>query len=67
MKIRIKKSLKENIFGKDFKKIGQGGFASIYRSKSDPTKVMVLATGDASRDIIMSIKEKNRYHQNMKI
>ena len=61
MKIRIIKSLKENIFGKDFKKIGQGGFASIYRSKSDPTKVMVLATGDASRDIIMSIKEKNRY------
>jgi hypothetical protein len=61
MKIRIKRSLKENIFGKDYEKIGQGAFATIYRSKSDPDKVMVVAKGDTSRDIIMSIKEKNRY------
>ena len=61
MKIRIKKSLKENMLGKDYEKIGQGGFATIYRSKSDPDKVMVVAKGDVSRDIIMSIKEKNRY------
>ena len=61
MKIRIKRSLKENIFGKDYEKIGQGAFATIYRSKTDPDKVMVMAKGDTSRDIIMSIKEKNRY------
>jgi hypothetical protein len=48
-------------FGDEYEKIGQGGFAKIYRSKQDPNKVRVLAKNDLSRSLIMSIKEKNKH------
>jgi hypothetical protein len=59
----IKESLNlvQEKFGDEYEKIGQGGFAKIYRSKQDPDKVRVLAKNDLSRSLIMSIKEKNKH------
>jgi hypothetical protein len=67
-KIILKKIISDLIFenfpGDDYEYMTKGGFAKIYRSKSDPTKVRVIATDDASRSLLSSISNINNHIPN---